>query len=58
MEQTKLYFAGEFGLANGFRLAGFEVLADASIEQLEALLLRLREQRVAAFVVLDQKLAG
>ncbi len=58
MDKTGLYFAGEFGLATGFRLAGFEVLADASVAQLEALLLRLREQRETAFVVLDQHLAS
>jgi vacuolar-type H+-ATPase subunit F/Vma7 len=57
MEQTGLYFLGEAGLASGFRLAGFEVLADADQAALEQLLLRLREAREAAFVVLDQQLA-
>ncbi|MEO5342323.1 MAG: V-type ATP synthase subunit F [Gammaproteobacteria bacterium SHHR-1] len=58
MEKTALYFAGEFGLATGFRLAGFEVLTDASVAELEALLNDLRQRRQAAFVVLDQRLAG
>jgi vacuolar-type H+-ATPase subunit F/Vma7 len=58
MDKTGLYFAGEFGLATGFRLAGFEVLEDASIAELEELLLRLREERETAFVVLDQQLAA
>jgi len=57
MEQTRLYFLGEAGLANGFRLAGFEVFPDASIQTLERLLLELRENRSPAFVILDYRLA-
>ena len=57
MEQTRLYFLGEAGLANGFRLAGFEVFPDADIQALEHLLQELRENRSPAFVILDYKLA-
>jgi len=56
MEKTRLYFLGDAALANGFRLAGFHVYADASEEQLEDLLRSLQESRQTAFVILDQTL--
>lgn len=57
MEPTHLYFLGEAALANGFRLAGFEVYPDADIESVETLLRGLIEARSHAFVVLDHRLA-
>jgi len=57
METTRQLFVGNASLATGFKLAGFEVLADAGIEQLEQLLEELRDSRVTAFVVIDQNLA-
>lgn len=58
MQQTALYFLGEAALANGFRLAGFEVFPDAGEPELESLLRRLLDRRETAFVVLDQTLYG
>lgn len=57
METTRQLFVGNASLATGFKLAGFEVLADAGIEQLEQLLEELRDSRATAFVVIDQNLA-
>lgn len=58
MDEAALYFLGETGLANGFRLAGFEVFTDADADTLERLLRQLREERRSAFVVLDSALAN
>lgn len=57
MQQTQLFFLGDAALADGFRLAGFEVIADATEHDMEALLSKLIAQRSAAFVVLDHLLA-
>ncbi len=57
MESTRLYFLGEAGLANGFRLAGFEVYPDADVRTLDRLLGELCERRQRAFVILDHALA-
>ena len=54
--RTELHFLGEAGLADGFRLAGFEVIADADQQQLEQLLRRLQQQRQSAFVILSREL--
>lgn len=56
MEATQLYFLGEAALANGFRLAGFQVYPDASEEQLDKLLRHLHDTRETAFVILDHTL--
>jgi len=56
MAQTHLYFLGEAALANGFRLAGFQVIADATEEQLDDLLQGMVKKRECAFVILDQTL--
>jgi vacuolar-type H+-ATPase subunit F/Vma7 len=58
MDNAALYFLGETGLANGFRLAGFEVFTDADGATLDELLHQLREERRTAFVVLDYPLAN
>ena len=57
MEKTRQLFLGDASLASGFRLAGFEVFPDADIDRLEQLLGQLRNNRSAAFVVIDQRLA-
>ena len=57
MEKTRQLFFGDANLATGFRLAGFEVFADAGITQLEQTLSQLRAARTSAFVVIDQRLA-
>ena len=57
MEKTRQLFVGSANLAAGFRLAGFEVLADAGVAELEQLLTGLRAARTPAFVVVDQSLA-
>jgi len=57
MEKTRQLFFGDANLATGFRLAGFEVFADAGITQLEQMLTQLRAARTSAFVVIDQHLA-
>lgn len=54
---TRLCFLGNAALANGFRLAGFEVYPDAAVATLDYLLRELREQREHAFVILDHALA-
>ena len=56
MDQTQLYFLGEAALANGFRLAGFQVFPDATESQLDVLLKNLVESRQTAFVILDNTL--
>lgn len=57
MDDTRMIFVGDAALATGFRLAGFEVLADAGQAELDALLQRLQATRAHAFVVIDQALA-
>lgn len=57
MADTRLIFLGDAALANGFRLAGFEVFPDASVDVLDKLLKQLQAARQAAFVVLDHRLA-
>ena len=57
MEKTRQIFVGNANLATGFRLAGFEVHANAGIDELEELLGRLQAARAHAFVVIDQGLA-
>jgi len=57
MEKTRQLFFGDANLATGFRLAGFEVFADAGITQLEQMLTQLRAARTSAFVVIDRHLA-
>lgn len=54
--ETRLYFLGNAALADGFRLAGFEVLPDADEGDMESLLGQLHRDRLPAFVILDQQL--
>lgn len=58
MEKTRQLFLGDAALATGFRLAGFEVLPDADVAQLDRLLEELLASRTPAFVVIDQQLAA
>ena len=55
---SRLLFAGERALADGFALIGFETLPDADPEALDALLTELLRERESAFLVLDHALAG
>ncbi|MGB1111016.1 MAG: ATPase, partial [Gammaproteobacteria bacterium] len=57
LPDTRMIFMGDSALANGFRLAGFDVYPDADDTVLDALLRELRETRQRAFVVLDGRLA-
>jgi vacuolar-type H+-ATPase subunit F/Vma7 len=57
MAETRQVFLGEAALASGFRLAGFEVYPDASVDTLERLLDELMVARSHAFVIIDQRLA-
>lgn len=57
MDKTRQLFFGDANLATGFRLAGFEVVPDAGIAELEQSLTQLRAARSSAFVVIDQDLA-
>ncbi|MCB1773404.1 MAG: ATPase [Gammaproteobacteria bacterium] len=57
MDETRQIFVGDAALATGFRLAGFEVVADAGVAQLDEILEELRNTRAHAFVVIDQQLA-
>lgn len=58
MSETRLLYFGNATLANGFRLAGFEVYADADVESLEQALLTLQRKQASAFIVLDDALAA
>lgn len=57
MDETRQIFVGDAALATGFRLAGFEVLADAGVAELDDILAELQNTRAHAFVVIDQQLA-
>ena len=57
MDNTRQIFVGDASLATGFRLAGFEVHADAGVDALDGLLEELMTSRAHAFVVIDQQLA-
>jgi vacuolar-type H+-ATPase subunit F/Vma7 len=58
MEKTRQLFLGDASLATGFRLAGFEVMPDADMAQLDRMLDQLVASRTPAFVVIDQQLAA
>jgi len=55
--RTRMLFLGASALGEGFRLIGFEVLANPSREQLEQLLGELVDAQKNAFVVIDQGVA-
>jgi len=57
VDETRQIFVGDAALATGFRLAGFEVLADAGVAELDDILAELQNTRAHAFVVIDQQLA-
>ena len=54
---TRMLFLGSPALCEGFRLIGFEVLAQPSREQLQQLLGELVDAQRNAFVVIDQGVA-
>lgn len=58
MTDTRQLFLGEANLATGFRLAGFEVFPDADVDQLDAVLQKLLNERTPAFVVIDANLGA
>jgi len=51
--QTRLLFLGDDGLADGFRLIGFEVHADPKPDDVERVLRELQREREHAFVIVD-----
>jgi vacuolar-type H+-ATPase subunit F/Vma7 len=57
LAQTRMIFMGEAPLTDGFRLIGFETIADPPAEQVEKLLRELVNKRQNAFIIIDQRLA-
>ena len=51
---TRMIFIGSLALSDGFRLIGFETLTDPAVSQLDQLISELLEQRVNAFLVIEQ----
>ena len=53
---TRMLFLGDQSLADGFRLIGFEILADPEPAEVEQLFRKLHKHGEKAFVILDQHL--
>ena len=53
---TRMLFLGEQSLADGFRLIGFETLADPTPEAADQVFRDLSRNREKAFVILDDRL--
>jgi len=51
--QTRMLFLGDDGLADGFRLIGFETHANPSPQDVERVLRALQREREHAFVIVD-----
>jgi vacuolar-type H+-ATPase subunit F/Vma7 len=51
--QTRMLFLGDDGLADGFRLIGFEVHASPKPDDVERMLRELQREREHAFVIVD-----
>lgn len=58
MAATRIIALGSAALMDGFRLAGIEVMADASRDQLEALLKSLLSGKDKALVLVEDALAA
>jgi vacuolar-type H+-ATPase subunit F/Vma7 len=54
---TRLIAMGSAELTLGFRLIGFEIFADATVDDVEELLKELVQQREKALVLLEPELA-
>ena len=53
-----MMFLGDATLTDGFRLIGFETMADPTEEELERVLQQLVNEKQNAFVVLDHRLSN
>ena len=51
--QARMLFFGDAGLADGFRLIGFEVYANPKPEEVDRVLRDLQREREHAFVIVD-----
>ncbi len=56
-EPTRMVALGSAALTDGFRLIGFEAMADATPEDLDELLRELQRSRERALLVLEHQLA-
>ena len=57
LSRARLLFFGERALTEGFGLIGFETFPDATVEQLDHVLMDLLQTRGTALVLLDQRVA-
>jgi len=53
---TRLLFLGRHSLADGFRLIGFEIVADPDAAQVNRALRDLHRARESAFVIIDDEI--
>ena len=58
LHPTRMLFLGEESLADGFRLIGFETIADPLAEDVDQILKDLVRNREKAFVVVDDRVMG
>ena len=54
---TRMLFMGDTSLTDGFRLIGFEIIADPSVEELNRTLQTLVDEKHNAFIILDNRLS-
>lgn len=54
---TRMLFMGDATLTDGFQLIGFEAYPDPPVEELDAILRKLIEQKQNAFIILDHRLS-
>ena len=52
-----MIFIGSLALSDGFRLVGFETLTEPDVTRIDQLIGELLEQRVNAFLVIEQTVA-
>ncbi len=53
---TRMLFLGDDSLVDGFRLIGFEAVANPDAADIEQLFRRMRRERERAFVIVDDRL--
>ena len=53
---TRMLFLGDDGLADGFRLVGFEILPNPQPEEVDKLIRELIRTQAKAFVIVDTQL--
>lgn len=58
LHPTRMLFLGDESLADGFRLIGFEAVANPAAEEVDRILRELVRNREKAFVVVDDRVMG